>query len=61
MDATVALLDFFESDPKFPKINALEYYAMVDLSKGREILEKLGPDATFRDLDAAIADGRIQQ
>jgi hypothetical protein len=60
-DATNAVLDFFESDPTNANIGALEYYAATDpgLAKGKEIVSKLGPDATFGDLDEAIKNGTI--
>jgi hypothetical protein len=43
-DATDAYLAYFAGDPV----------------KGREIIEKLGVDATFGDLDAAMKNGTIQ-
>ena len=36
-------------------------YVSEDPIKGREILEKLGTDATFGDLDEAIKNGTITQ
>jgi hypothetical protein len=43
-DATDAYLEYFADDPV----------------KGREIISKLGVDATFGDLDAAMRNGTIQ-
>ena len=63
MDSLNATLDFLEkvqADPANIMNAKLEYFAAIgDNSKGREIVDKLGPDATFGDLDKAIKDGTI--
>lgn len=43
-----------------PPIDAYLTYFAGDPAKGREILERLGPDATFSDLADAVKNGTIQ-
>ena len=60
---TNRMLDYLEKalvSPADATDAYFEYFA-VDPTKGREIIEKLGPDVTLGDLDKAIKDGAISK
>jgi hypothetical protein len=50
-----------DNPDEVPPVEAFLEYFQPDPAKGREIIEKLGVNATLADLKAALADGTVTQ
>jgi hypothetical protein len=59
IDKAIEFLLAVAANPEDATDAYMEYFA-PDPAKGREIIEKLGVEATFADLDVAMKNGTIQ-